>query len=187
MGSTFYSQQHSPKTYEAEKLEVIRVYSNDGKNEILAISKVSNVWYLAVRTKETNEVWAGVCLTYRQNGEWGYKAMSEGSLPYYFDANWKLLSMLSPTEDENSLKWRKTCYEVIEEKKAAKKKVATITNGMILDVTGCFGKAAGVDLKTFVVQDVDKRQFYCQDNGVTYTLRKSQIETIAKKMGIKNA
>ena len=61
MGSTFYSAQHSPKTYADEKKEVENIYSNGGLNEILQTSRVGNIWYMAVRVKETGEVFAGVC------------------------------------------------------------------------------------------------------------------------------
>ena len=92
MGSTFYSAYNSPKTYADEKKEVETVYSNGGQNEILQTSRVGNIWYMAVRVKETGEVFAGVCKTMREMGEWGYKSMTEHSLPYYFDAPRSLLN-----------------------------------------------------------------------------------------------
>lgn len=43
--------------------------------------------------------------------EYAHKIISESMLPFYYGANKKLLSMLSLTDCENSLTWRKTCMK----------------------------------------------------------------------------
>lgn len=181
MGWCFHSVFNSPKTYEDEKREVARIYSNEGKNEILQMSKVSSVWYLAVKTLATGEVWAGVCLTKSSKGEWGYKAMSEDVIPYYFDAPKTLLDKLTETTYDSSIKWRKTCREVIESKANAKKQMKIVEPGTVFDVTGLFGKVNGVELKTMKLKDMAMRSFFCPEVGITYRLKKKQVEEVLKK------
>lgn len=180
MGSTFYSAYHSPKTYADEKKEVENIYSNGGLNEILQTSRVGNIWYMAVRVKETGEVFAGVCKTMRNNGEWGYKSMTEYELPYYFDAPRSLLNKLTVTKDEDALKWRKTCNEVLAEKETKKKFIACVN--MKFDVKGLFGKYNGNDIETLVCVDAQNRRYYCPEIDLTFTLRHKQVSDLASRL-----
>lgn len=186
MGWSWYSNQHSPRGYEAEKREVERIYGNGGKNQIEQISRVGNVWYLAVLTFETETVWAGVCITSRKDGEWGYKAMDETALPYYFDAPVSLLKKLTVTKDEDAIKWRKTCLKVIAEKKTMKANVANVkailTNNMVVNTQGLFGTVKGVEIKTLQVTDIANRRFWSPDVGVSYVLKPKQIKTILQRV-----
>lgn len=78
-------------------------------------------FYAAVSTE--NEVWAFVALidfskpkgTDRTN--FAYKDMDENCLPYYFNCPEKILNLLSPTDNENALKWRDSCRRQIAKKK----------------------------------------------------------------------
>lgn len=180
MGSTFYSAYNSPKTYADEKKEVETVYSNGGLNEILQTSRVGNIWYMAVRVKETGEVFAGVCKTMRERGEWGYKSMTEHSLPYYFDAPRSLLNKLTDTKDEDALKWRETCNEVLVEKENKKKFIARAN--MKFDVKGLFGKYRGQDIETLVCVDAQNRRYHCPEIGITFTLRHKQVSDLASRL-----
>ena len=83
-------------------------------------SKVGSVWYLAIRLTPKADghssadppmrgyvpdalgriVYAGVVLTSRQDGEWGYKDLCESMGPHEAGAPLKLLSLLSPLDPE---------------------------------------------------------------------------------------
>jgi hypothetical protein len=119
-----YSRAHSPATREDERAELIRIYTTlvpeaQHTAECLMASKVGSVWYLAIRLTpkpdcasdapimaayvpdETGAiVYAGVVLTSRQNGEWGYKDMCETMGPCEATAPLKLLDLLSPLDPE---------------------------------------------------------------------------------------
>ena len=71
---------------------------------------VGTTYYAAMKDTKTNEVWGLVALTDIDNGEFGYKDMSEDMCPYYFDCPIEILELLSPTENENAIEWRKCCY-----------------------------------------------------------------------------
>lgn len=47
-----------------------------------------------------------------------YKDMDETMLPYYFDCPKSILDLLSPTDNESALEWRRKCRERIAEKKS---------------------------------------------------------------------
>jgi NDP-sugar pyrophosphorylase family protein len=72
--------------------------------------------------KETgqSEVFAEVIKISRHNGMICYKPMSESMFPYYFDCPAKILDMLTPTDNEESNKWREGCRENL--KKARERK-----------------------------------------------------------------
>lgn len=72
------------------------------------------------------EVIGVVCLLDYVDGEIGIKVMDETSLPYYFKCPARILRMLTPTENENALGWRKEC-ENYHEKNARK-----MTEGQII-------------------------------------------------------
>ena len=124
MGWTIYAAYCSPKTREEERDEVIDLYTDLAPDapynaECLMASKVGSVWYLAVRLtpkpgRETSEllmrgyvpdaagaiIYAGIVLTSRRDGEWGYKAMCETMGPHEAAAPLKLLDLLSPLNSE---------------------------------------------------------------------------------------
>jgi hypothetical protein len=124
MGWTTYAAYCSPKTREEERGEVIDLYTDLAPDapyaaECLMASKVGSVWYLAVRLtqkpgRQPSEplmrgcvpdaagaiVYAGIVLTSRRNGEWGYKAMCETMGPHEAAAPLKLLDLLSPLDSQ---------------------------------------------------------------------------------------
>ena len=62
-----------------------------------------------------------VILTQVEKGMFHYKEMSESMIPGCFDCPKSILLALSPTENEHSNEWRKTCWQKHEEKAAARK------------------------------------------------------------------
>ena len=71
---------------------------------------VDDVYYAAMKDGKTQEIWALIVLTDIYNGEFGYKDMSEEMYPYYFDCPVEILNLLSHTDSENAIEWRKHCY-----------------------------------------------------------------------------
>ena len=124
MGWTTYAAYRSPKTREEERGEIVDIYTDLASDapytaECLMASKVGRTWYLAIRLapKPGREmpaplmrgyvsdaagmiVYAGIVLTSRRDGEWGYKAMWETMGPHEAAAPLKLLDLLSPLDPE---------------------------------------------------------------------------------------
>jgi hypothetical protein len=124
MGWTIYAAYCSPKSREEERDEIVELYTDLAPDapytaECLMASKVGSVWYLAVRLtpkpgRETPTplmrgyvpdasgaiVYAGIVLTSRRDGEWGYKDMCETMGPHEAAAPRKLLDVLSPLDPE---------------------------------------------------------------------------------------
>lgn len=99
-----------------------------GKFEVLKSAMVGSTYYAAVkRTKFATEttpehvcVFAAICLTSTNVKEYfnfAYKDMDETCGPCQCDCPKGILDLLTPTENEYALEWRKACYENIANKK----------------------------------------------------------------------
>lgn len=84
--------------------------------EIVACSAKSNVFYCAVKEKETENISCYVIKysnTHTNDGcNFAYKDMHECEVPYCYEPSQKVLDVLSDTDNENSLKWRNKCKEL---------------------------------------------------------------------------
>lgn len=92
--------------------------------EILASSTVKGVYYAAVRTRETGQVWALIILTSRaprSDHNFGYKDQDETMGIGDYDAPAKVLDALTETDNEYALEWRAACRKRIEVKAALPK------------------------------------------------------------------
>ena len=92
---------------------------HDNAHELLKSSVVGSTYYAAARSQRGN-IYGLVVITQvdRKTGEFYYKDMSEDMLPYYFDCPLSILKLLSPTDNESALEWRKQCREKAERKKS---------------------------------------------------------------------
>lgn len=99
-----------------------------GKFEVLKSYMVGSTYYAAIkRTKFATEteaenvcIFAVIVLTSVDNKEWfnfSYKDMDETMGPYQYNCPKSILDLLSPTDNEYAIEWRKRCHEVLEEKK----------------------------------------------------------------------
>ena len=156
MGWTSYSRWNSPTTREEERAEIIRLYTTLVEQapytaECLMASKVGSTWYVAIRLtpKPGREIagpvmsgcvpdengaitYAGVILTNRHGGEWGYKDMCEAMGPIQAEAPLKLLSLLSPLDpetDRHAQAWRDTVRATHE----AKRKQLRVRPGDVIE------------------------------------------------------
>jgi hypothetical protein len=133
MGWTTYAAYRSPKTRAEERDEIVDLYTDLASDapytaECLMASKVGSVWYLAIRLvpkpgREMPEplmrgyvpdaagaiVYAGIVLTSRRDGEWGYKDMCEIMGPHEAAAPLRLLDLLSSLDlgvETYAVAWR---------------------------------------------------------------------------------
>ena len=109
------------------KAEMDNMFNWEDENrkcEVLKSSMVGSTYYAAVKSlNKTNGyecVWAAICLTntnMREYFNFAYKDMDETCGPYKHDCPKGILDLLSPTENEYALEWRKQCYENLAKKK----------------------------------------------------------------------
>lgn len=80
------------------------------EHKVLRIEGSISTIYLAVEFR--GEVY-GMVIMSRKDGKYdrAVRCLIEIEGPIYYRASKKLISMLSPTEDANALKWRKKCLE----------------------------------------------------------------------------
>ena len=172
MGWTSYARYNSPKTRAEERAEIVRLYTSlvpeaPYTAECLMASKVGSAWYLAIRLvpkpgeaiagpvlrgylpDATGAVtYAGVILTGRHDGEWGYKDMSESMGPSQAEAPLKLLALLSPLDPQAetyAARWR----ERVTAHHAARRGRARIAPGDRFEVETPFDFSGGVRAARF--------------------------------------
>jgi len=97
--------------------------------DVKGVSIVGSIAYIAVSIPKTNGIVCLVFMLRNTKTEIGYKDMDESMYPYYFDCPKKILDMLTPTECDNSNKWRKECRRRIPINKAYRK----IGPGTVID------------------------------------------------------
>ena len=126
MGWTSYSRWSSPGTREEERAEIVRLHTTlidtaPYTAECLMASKVGRAWYLAIRLAPKPGAdmpdhvvsgympdaagavtYAGVVLTDRCRGEWGYKSLCETMGPTRAEAPLALLELLSPLDEDKA-------------------------------------------------------------------------------------
>ena len=127
MGWLEYRATHYKNGKVDRKAEMDAIYNweDDFRGaEVLKSTIVGSTYYAAIRSfNKTNGfecVTAAVCLTSTNNKNYynfAYKDMDETMGPYKFDCPKGILDLLTPTENEYALEWRKACYENLAKKK----------------------------------------------------------------------
>ncbi len=69
----------------------------------------TRVFYAAVKTHSSGEVWALVVLMGRHGGTFYYKEMDEGMGPGEAECPAEILDLLSPTDNQWANEWRERC------------------------------------------------------------------------------
>lgn len=123
------------KAYIDRKEECDRLYNQPmvtmeskepiGKYEVIKSSVIGGTYYAAVKKTKFAEpdkavIFAAICLTSTKIDEtynFFYKDMDETCNPYKYDCPVGILNLLSPTNNEYALEWRRQCR-----KKAAQKR-----------------------------------------------------------------
>lgn len=98
--------------------ECDRVYSGEtdaARWEVLKSAMVGSTYYAAVKRTDkatgASKVFAGVCLTHIEKGEFYYKDMDESMHPYQYKCPNSILDLLTETEYEPAKEWRRICRE----------------------------------------------------------------------------
>lgn len=102
--------------------ELFRCEDVDSGHKLLKSAVVGSTYYAAVKSPR-GHVYGLVVLTRSDrkmtNGSnFFYKDMSEDMGPYYYDCPAYILDMLSETDNEYALNWRKNCRKKLEQKKS---------------------------------------------------------------------
>ena len=122
MGWTWGYAQYYKNGKVDRKAECDDLYTceyNGAVSRVLKSAMVGAVYYAAVETvRDGNRtVWAAVCLTSTDKGEFGYKDMDETCGPADCKCPPSILKLLTETESEWANNWRKRCWEYAEMKK----------------------------------------------------------------------
>jgi hypothetical protein len=124
MGWTSLEKRHGQSLREFFQNELF----TSGTQTILASATTPGVFYAAVRSEKTGEVWALVCLVKYANGRYNfsYKDMDEGMGPCEAGAPARILDLLTPTDSQYANEWRQRCRKTAERKEALSRHGSTI-------------------------------------------------------------
>lgn len=103
----------------AECDEEFNFSDGDTTYRVLKSAMVGTVYYAAVETVKDGkrDVWAAICETSTNKGEFGYKDMDETCGPVDCKCPKSILQLLTETDNEWANKWRKRCLEYANRKK----------------------------------------------------------------------
>ena len=107
----------------------------DKRFEVKYLSKKGKVIYTAIKNKDTEKIFASVFLLDidKERNELYYKEVVEEAWPFVYEAPEKLIKLLSQTDDEDALEWRKKClYKPKKGDKIKFKIPITFVNGDVL-------------------------------------------------------
>lgn len=127
-----------------------------------------------------NSVSAFVSLISKRKTGFEYKDMHEDMGPYFYDAPVSLLNKLTPTTNENAMRWREKCRQNIALKKS--KNMVKLNEGDEVSVEKYSWAYNRQKIEKLIVHDADKRQFYWPSGGIMFTLSKKQVDTIKKAL-----
>ena len=100
-----------------------------GTDRVLKSTMVGTVYYGACKVNE-NKVVGVVALTKASRWEIGFKLMDESMNPFCYDCPDSILDLLTPTDYEESLKWREECR-----KRNKKPKLSQLGVGSVIRFT----------------------------------------------------
>ena len=143
MGWTEYHAGYYKNGKVDRKAELDSMYNWEDENrkcEVLKSSMVGSTYYAAVKSlNKTNgfeRVCAAICLTSTNSKDYfnfAYKDMDETCGPYKYDCPKGILDLLSPTDNEYALEWRKQCYESLAKKKSGNS-LSKLPEGSVIKV-----------------------------------------------------
>lgn len=102
--------------------------------EIVQCASKNRVFYAAVRTISTGEVWALVVLMQWTRGQFNfaYKDLDETMGPAAADAPAAVLDALTPTDHDYAVEWRERCRANLARRAAARERLRGVTDGVII-------------------------------------------------------
>lgn len=118
MGWTSYFARYYKNNGEVDRLAECRTeFGRDSNYCIRKDCMHGTTYYAAVENLKTGNVFALIVLTSVKDDEFYYKDMDETCGPTKCDCPKSILDLLSETDNEYALNWRKRCLENIERKK----------------------------------------------------------------------
>jgi hypothetical protein len=121
MGWTFYHAIKYKPNGEVDRKAELDNHDWGEKYKVLKSSMVGSVYYAAVLTRRTEEVWCAVFLTQtcgKAYYNFGYKDMNESMGPIEARCPVSILNLLTPTDNEDSLQFRERCRKYHADKKS---------------------------------------------------------------------
>ena len=112
-----------------QRIDKVRTWDNE---EVVKSCMVGTTYYAAVRRKDDGVVYAVVALTQMEEGEFGFKDMSEICGPIEEKCPIGILKLLSPTDNKLAQEWRKKCFENHEVQLRLRRLKATSLTGFII-------------------------------------------------------
>lgn len=184
--ANYYNGKGVDKKRECD--ELFTSDTEDCKSKVIKSSMVGNTYYGAVETvgKDGNKNIVGVvCLTSVDNQDYfnfSYKDMDETCGPYAYDCPKSILDVLSDTDNECALEWRRKCREKINFKKLfAKAKVGDKIKFIVENATT--NTKAGDEI-VLVKESGWKKPYWCSNyykwtlNTIIYAAGKNPIEFV---------
>lgn len=162
MGWSFFRKPDNVKKWLIDNLA--------SKFECLECKIKMRTAYMAVRDKDSGQVFAIITLLQYVGGEYnfGYKDMTETWGPYEADCPRSILEKLSPTSNDNALAWRAKCWENVRRREAA----SALKSGDQIQFKVPIKFSNGAELDTFRYEwnkRFRKARFIGPD-GVTYRI-----------------
>jgi hypothetical protein len=119
--------------------------------EIVQCASVNLVFYAAVRTISTGEVWALVVLMRWTRGRFNfaYKDLDETMGPAEADAPAAVLDALTPTDNEYALEWRQRCRANLARRAAARQRQREVTAGVVIRTAAALQFENGLQARLF--------------------------------------
>ncbi len=119
---------------ETDRTHFERELLSSPDDEIVQCASTNRVFYAAVRTISTGEVWALVVLMKWTRGRFNfaYKDMDETMGPAEADAPAAVLDALTPTDHEYALEWRQRCRANLARRAAARRRQREVTTGVVI-------------------------------------------------------
>lgn len=191
MGWTSYMATHYKNGKVDRKAEMDERWTqteSDGFPElnVLKSRMVGSVYYAAIEVKRNGireRVFGQVALTstkWNDGMNFGYKDMDESMGSYCYDCPASVLNMLTGTDNEYALEWRRKCREKLEKRKRHETK-DTLPIGSVIEFERCDGRR--VVLEKMNPEFQFKRPWWFQEDNNTYVSLKDIPEnfTIIRK------
>ena len=158
---------------ESDRAHLSRELLDNTAHEIVTCASKNGVFYAAVRTNATGEVWALVVLMRRTRGEFNfaYKDMDETVGPTAVDAPPAVLDALTPTTNDYALAWRERCRANLVRRTAVRHRLRDVTEGVVIRMSSLLQFGNGLEARLFRCVERDGRTIRWQaitDDGTRF-------------------
>lgn len=197
MGWTSYEATYFKKNGDIDRKAECDAYfmrDNAGHYKVLKSSMKGTVYYAAVTTltkyigkdengksmyesipEDKQEVWAAVFLTRTEEGRYfHYKDQDETAGPYEDHCPKCILDLLSNTDHELALDWRKRCRKNIQ-KSNKLSKLDRLKNGSVIRFPSILSFTNGINVGDEMTLTKINRKWIYEKYGTRYSLKKTYI------------